>query len=330
MITYSKILDNYPTDLQIFLNGVNKTTDPFIEVPIGTVVNLTAKYLDGEGNHLSKAEVSVSGAVKLDLNESQDLGQYSYIINTSTLLEVKSNQLTLQATKDDYQTAREDSLVIKVRKLNATVNPQQEQDTYELESGDNLDLDFTISDNDNKENITGALIRYEWEFGEGVITDKNGDGIYNFSLEEIPAGTYKLNVTGVVGEDYDISDYQITIIVTQESVPNYSWVLYILIGAIVGISGYFAVYQKILKYPPTVRKVRKLRKRINKEKTLKPMKVKERDSLVEDSLDKQQTKAVIKSKHLVEKGKAPITQEIEGKRIVKIDSESESAPKEKD
>ncbi|TXT60664.1 MAG: membrane protein of unknown function [Promethearchaeota archaeon] len=290
MITYSKILDNYPTDLQIFLNGVNKTTDPFIEVPIGTIVNLTAKYLDGEGDPLTRAEVSVSGAIKLDLNESQELGQYSYIINTSTLLEVKSNQLTLQATKDDYQTAREDSLVIKVRKLNATVNPRQKQDTYELESGDNLDLDFTISDNDNKENITGALIRYEWEFGEGVITDKNGDGIYNFSLKDIPAGTYKLNVTGVVGEDYDISEYQITIIVSQPTVPNYTFLITILLGAIVGVSTYFVAYQKVLRYPPMVRKIRRLRKKLINDKKIKEMKVNDRNSLIQKSLHDHKSK----------------------------------------
>ncbi|MHA1914908.1 MAG: hypothetical protein ACW97V_11140, partial [Promethearchaeota archaeon] len=46
------------------------------------------------------------------------------------------------------------------------------------------------------------------------------------------------------------------------------------------------LYQTHFKFPPTVRKIRKLRKKIRKEKKVKPIQIKDRPSLVDDYIKK--------------------------------------------
>ena len=61
----------------------------------------------------------------------------------------------------------------------------------------------------------------------------------------------------------------------------------IVIGLTVGIIAlisFFGAYQKHFKYPPTVRKIRKLRKKIKKGRKLKPVLVSKRDSIVKSRI----------------------------------------------
>ena len=61
----------------------------------------------------------------------------------------------------------------------------------------------------------------------------------------------------------------------------------IVIGLTIGIIAlisFFGAYQKHFKYPPTVRKIRKLRKKIKKGRKLKPVLVNKRDIIVKNRI----------------------------------------------
>jgi len=63
-ITYIETFPDYGTESQLFLETVNKTSDPFIQIPLGNTVNITIKYLDNQtGNHITGANVQLSGKV---------------------------------------------------------------------------------------------------------------------------------------------------------------------------------------------------------------------------------------------------------------------------
>jgi hypothetical protein len=60
-----------------------------------------------------------------------------------------------------------------------------------------------------------------------------------------------------------------------------SWLIYVLIGAIVVLVSIFGLYQKHFKYPPLVRKIRKIKKKIRKDKKIKPISLQTREELIE-------------------------------------------------
>ncbi|MHA2394200.1 MAG: hypothetical protein ACXAEX_19875, partial [Promethearchaeota archaeon] len=69
--------------------------------------------------------------------------------------------------------------------------------------------------------------------------------------------------------------------------PNLSWLIYILIGAIVSLVSIFGLYQKYYKYPPLVRKIRKIKKKIRKGKKIKPTSIQTREKLLEKEYQAQ-------------------------------------------
>jgi hypothetical protein len=61
---------------------------------------------------------------------------------------------------------------------------------------------------------------------------------------------------------------------------DYSWLIFtLLVGVAVVVSGFIA-YQTYFKYPPLVRKVRKLRKKVSKGKRMKTLSLRERQELI--------------------------------------------------
>ena len=102
-ITYVKTFADYETESQLFLETINKTVDPFVQIPLGNTVNITIKYLDDQTNHISGANVQLSGKVSGQLNENSPLEQYSRIIN-STDLRIGIWSLTVTAQKPNYET----------------------------------------------------------------------------------------------------------------------------------------------------------------------------------------------------------------------------------
>ena len=98
-------------------------------------------------------------------------------------------------------------------------------------------------------------------------------------------------------EQYTISiDDVYLYIEVKEISGNFSFLIYILIGAIAGLSITFTLYEKHFKFPPMVRKVRKLRRKIKKnKKSLKLLDTRERTNLLDDIYQKELKIIEIKS-----------------------------------
>jgi hypothetical protein len=332
-ISYTRIFSDYKTQSELLLNGINKTADPSMEIPVGRDINITFRYLDLNGVHLSDAQVGIEGDLLIaDLIENKSLGQYSIVINKTQNLKIGLNILTITAQKEDYEN-QEIELRVTVRKIQTKTQTTTGEENVNINPGESIKLNISIWDLDSNATVKNALVTYNWENGEGVMEDPDGDGIYVATLEKVPAGSYNIEISVNIGEKYDTHDLELTLTAVSPEQNMFLFLLVLIIGltSFIGLSSYFVVYQKILKYPPTVRKLRKLRKRIKNEKKLKPMKLKERNTLIQESLHEEQLKTDYK-KSEKEINKSNVDEVLEDTRVVKLKSEKESSQniKEKD
>ena len=81
--------------------------------------------------------------------------------------------------------------------------------------------------------------------------------------------------------------------------PDYSWLIYTLGIGIVGLIFGFTIYQTHFKYPPLVRKIRKLKKNVRKGKKTKPIILKTRDDILEENYHSKQ---ILKLESIEDKG----------------------------
>jgi len=288
-ISYIVTLPDYDTNLLLFINNQNKTLDPFLQVPIGEEINVTVKYTNtSTGAHIIGANVLITGdRVLKNLTENLMYEHFSTEINSTADLNMGDNFLAIEAQYSDHET-RIINLRINVRKIKTEIIPALGDNVINTEPGANVNIDVIINNTDYDETVKGVIVTYTWGLGQGEFTDDNNDGIYNATINNIPAGAYTVSITAFSGEDYSFETYQIIIYANVPSNPFWTWLLYILIGGIIGIVSIFTVYQTRLKYPPTVRKIRKLRKKIRKGKKLKPIILENRGDMVERSISEKQ------------------------------------------
>ena len=286
-ITYNLTVPDYDSNLSLFLNGVNKTLDPFIEVPLGGIINVTVKFSNGMGIHLGSSTVQLQGSGFVDsLNESIGLEQYSITINSTEKLSIGLNILTLEAQLTNYQTKLINPQ-ISVREINAEITSFSGQNTLNIASGDDAPLSIIINNTDFGGYIKGAVVLFSGDLGNGVLTDPDGDGIYESTIQNIPEGSYTITINAIGSEDYSFISYQLTINAITPAEQDYTWLILLLSGGVVGIVIVFSLYQFHFKYPPMVRKIRKLRKKIRKEKNTKPILLNERKTILDKKFQSQ-------------------------------------------
>jgi len=199
------------TSIHIFLNKVNVTNDPTIELPIGDLLNVTVKYLDINNQHIQGATIELTYDIFTDfLIENSSFSQYSYILNT-TQLPIGVNYILVIASKTNYQTQVED-FIINVRRIRINISGNS---LIEVFAGETIHIEVEVADGDFGGPIIGANVWYLWEYGQGVLTDLNSDGIYEVNLTTIALGNYKLEIIAEKGVIYVPEEYQITIIITN-------------------------------------------------------------------------------------------------------------------
>ena len=96
--------------------------------------------------------------------------------------------------------------------------------------------------------------------------------------------------------------------------PDLSWLIYVLIGAVLGLIAIFTLYQTHFKFPPMVRKIRKLKKIVRKGKKSKSILVNKRDEIINNNFQDRKnilTFESIQSKKDVIIEKTPIIKEDE-------------------
>ena len=258
------------TDIEIYLNNIDKSLEKSIEIPIGEELNITFKYIDDlTRNYISQALIQLIGTgYTWNFTEYPSLQHYTLRINTRDL-DVGLKFLTIYASKTDYQSSSE-LLKITVRQILTNITLESGEDVINIQTGESYTLSIILYDLDFEELIKNATVRYTWELGQGYLTDEDNDGIYKVTLENIPPGTFTFTFTVLnVSDDYLFERKTITLNVV--SPPEETLIFLILtiaaIGASIGIGGYFIAYQRVLKYPKPVRKIHKFKKTLKKKKS---------------------------------------------------------------
>ncbi|KKN26969.1 hypothetical protein LCGC14_0869350 [marine sediment metagenome] len=271
--------------MQLSLNSEDSTG---IELPIGSNLNITVKFTDNvTGFHIYSVSVNLEiNSVLYNFTEDLSFNQYSININT-TNLNIGVNLLKVTAYKPNYE-IQEINLRITVNKIGVDISTESGESHIIIKMGENINLRIILNDRDFGGVIKGAIITYTWAYGQGNLTDLDNDGHYEAVLEDVPIGVYSITISASGVENYNFGSYKITVSVNQPITQNdQTWVVYLLITAIIGASGGFASYQLHFKYPPMVRKIRKLRKKIRKGRKSKPILTSKRHEIIKNTLRNQ-------------------------------------------
>ncbi len=269
------------TQIQLFLNGIDKTADPVLELPIGTLINITLKFYDNRtGLEISSAVLQLIGeSLSENLTESLILNQYSVILNSSHLL-LGVKLFTIVAQAPTYQINTVD-IRITVNRVSTSIDTASGLIHVDIDPSDDFLIQIVLNNTDFGGIIKNATVTYIWENGQGILTDSNNDGIYDATLNNVPAGSYRIIIYAYAGENYDFrDDFEIVLNVIAPPGPDITIIIISLTAGLVGLSVGFVLYQTHFKYPPKVRMMRKIRKKISKGKKLKPLTVNTRDNII--------------------------------------------------
>ncbi|MFW9820242.1 MAG: hypothetical protein ACFFE5_11590, partial [Candidatus Thorarchaeota archaeon] len=267
--TINPILTITPTNtqnLQMLLNGENKTLDPIIDVPLDSLLNITIKYKTYLGSHITGATVTLFGKGIIEtLNENNALNQYTIIINTSIKLSDGANLLTIEANKSNFED-QDIKARIFVRKINAVITAFNNTNTINIRPGEVANIKVYINNTDFNEILKGAIVTYTWEQGNGILEGPNINGIYEVNISDVPVGTNHIIINAFGEDKYNFISLEIVIIASRPIDTSFTFRVLLIIGILIsiGLGSYLYAYQKVLKYPKNIRKVRKYRKSLNK------------------------------------------------------------------
>jgi len=252
----------------LFINELNKTADPYIELTIGSLLNLTIKYSDiRTENHISGAIVQLNGDLTGLLSEYIALEQYSIIINT-TDLGVGLNIFTVIAEKANFELFLIQKLYVSVARIRTNITTTSGESNLVARPGESVNLSIVITNLDFGGTVKEANVTYRWAFGEGFLTDNDNDGIYTVLLTGMPEGSFTFTINAYKGEEYDFTSYDLVISVIRPAEEILLFQILMIISSIAAASAliYLYLYKKVLKFPKPVRKVRKYRKTLKKAK----------------------------------------------------------------
>ncbi|MFX0073854.1 MAG: hypothetical protein ACFE96_00315 [Candidatus Hermodarchaeota archaeon] len=277
------------SEISLYYNSVLKTGDPVLSLPFGSILNVTVIYSDNQTQtHISGATIQMINKTDpsdfYDLNEDVTKGQYTLLLDTSEL-KVGVNLFTIVAHANNYL-AKTLNLRITLNKISTTISTTTGERFFNIKPNERFTMSIELIDVDFGGRITNAIVTYWWAYGRGNLTDPDADGIYEAELNNIPPGTYEIIITASAGDAYSFEIYRITLTVESETTADFTLLFISLAGGLVALVIGFTLYEVRFKYPPLVRKSRKIRKKISKGKSTKPVKdLTSRDDLVKEHLE---------------------------------------------
>jgi len=153
------------TSLNLYLDGVDKTIDGYIERTVNQLINITVLYRDSlTKNHIENSSIKLSGGgISKNLTENSVLKHYWVIINTTNLNQ-GINFLTIYAQKGGFIpysilftveiNERETSILILLNGENKTL-----EQSIELPIRDNLNITIKYADAETKYHIENATVQ---------------------------------------------------------------------------------------------------------------------------------------------------------------------------
>jgi len=277
------------SEISLYLNSDPQTLNPFYELPFRSVLNITVKYSDNQTKtHINGATVQLKNKTNSEIlyiiDEELALNQYTLLLDTSDL-EVGGYLFEIVAYANNYK-VKTLSLWLTINRIATVINSTSGESYFSISPSESITLSITLMDSDFGGTITNANVTYKWAYGQGALTDSDNDGNFTVKLEDVPTGTYEIIITASGGDDYSFDIYRITLNVVSVTPPDFSLLFISLAGGLVALVIGFTMYEVRFKYPPTVRKSRKVRKKIRKGKKTKPVKdIISREDLIKDHLE---------------------------------------------
>ena len=242
-------------EVNVYLNGVNKTIDPRLTIPIRSMLNITIECYDLENDDpITATTVQIIGEglpFSLNLTENPLTHQYSIYINTS-LLDLGSRLLIVNCLKLNYH-SYSTFIGINVNRIRTNITTISGENVFNLKEGDDFQLQIRLIDLDFGNDILYASITYNWEFGQGYLIDNDNDGIYETVISGVPVGLYQIEITTFAGDDYEFERLTITlnVIEKQPEIPLFFIVFQIIFisSIIISVNGLgFLIIYPILRH----------------------------------------------------------------------------------
>ncbi len=208
--------------------------------------------------------------------------------NLTFSYEKKINKLTFVSWNQDGDKISDLSpnrVIISNAMLNFKYKVNQDWST----SSPNSEIKVFINNKEHTETIklSSATTSFQKIKSNGFnVTYLISDDV-NLSLQVFLADDFGLNRTIIVLIDEVSLDISYVIIIPDEPGVDWTLLIIILIASIAGLVITFSLYQTHFKYPPIVRKMRKLRKKIKKGKTAKQILLKKRQELIKNGSKEQ-------------------------------------------
>ncbi|MHA1729061.1 MAG: hypothetical protein ACTSWY_10055, partial [Promethearchaeota archaeon] len=305
------------TDIDIFMNGTVSELAT-IELPITTLLNITVICYDlSYTTQILNVTVSLYGIEEAHYIYSEIGTRYQYLID-SEQLGLGTHLISLVAEKQNY--AQFSQLIrITVNQIQTNGTIKDDKISSIVSTGNDYLLEILLKD-EFGEIIQGCEVNYTGDLGSGTLTYNETTKYYTAQLSTIPEGEFSVYINVDKGPNYTFERLRVTITSITPINPVDIVLFYLLIAAIIALVAGFGAYQFYFKYPPMVRDLRSIKKKIRKGKVKKTSTVKtmSRSEITTEILENQLRSVRIKRKipHKKEEIKTIRTEE-DIKRIVK-------------
>ncbi|MHA1747483.1 MAG: hypothetical protein ACTSYF_02425, partial [Promethearchaeota archaeon] len=254
------------TFYEIYINGINKTSDPTIDTYVNSMINLTIKYYDIVGNHISNALISLSEDYSANLTENLALKQYSILINSSQL-NIGVRLIKFTAYRPNYG-VQSDIIRIQVKRIEGLIEVTSGSQAITSLPGKSITIKLILKDSISNKTIIGATVNYTWIFGKGTLLEPGNNGTYFLTLNNLMDGSYTIIITAYYNDNYSFKSFEITLTVTRPSEEQWISIITLIISIIGAaiIGTYLFLYLYIFKYPKSVRHIRKYRRTLKRAK----------------------------------------------------------------
>ncbi len=311
------------THFTLLLNDTDYTVTPVYTIPIYSALNLTVKYINTTNSApIPGALVTLTRAgLGYTYNFTENYGQYTLLLNSSENLLRGPNNLDLKCRKPGY-TSNTTGIQITVRGYETQVISETGSDRIDIKPGSTVTIRISLKNKDLGTSIKGMTVAYSWQFGDGPMTDENGDGIYEVTFEDVPEGSYRVLITVYSTENYEFESFDLTVAAmrTPDEIFIQNMILIIAIAGAVIFGGYFALYQLKWKYPPFVRLIRNVRKDVKKGRKLTAsLGIESRTDLVENLIQKDTAIVGIKRKSYLTAVELPAARKTEKPQVKQVE-----------